>query len=268
MPVEAGHCRGVPGFGRLAVPVNGLHLVLLHPPPPREHGAERVHAGGVAGPGGLAEPANGRGLVFRDGPALHERDGEVVHGRSVPGLGRLAVPPDRLGLVLRHSPALLEDPAQLAHRGGIQARRGPHFSPAERRNSRHREHQGGRQEARAPPPWPRERLEKSGPVPVPVLRPGRERSLDDPDEPARRIGARERLPPPRLDVVEDLEDGPARERGLPREALVEDRSEREDVGLWPRRPRVLHLLGRHVAVRPARPAAHRDGCALARARRL
>src|SRR5581483_12119217 len=82
-----------------------------------------------------------------------------------------------------------------------------------------------------------ERAREGGAVREALLGVARERSRDDRFEPGRRS---ERLGAALGDLREDLDERLTGEGGTPREALVEDRSEREDVG---RRADVLRILG-------------------------
>ncbi len=96
----------------------------------------------------------------------------------------------------------------------------------------------------------------------------REGLLDDRREPDRDVGSRpaERRERPRPDVLQDLLDLLAPERALAGEALVEDRSEREDVGRGLDGPRIRELLGRHVTRGAAGGAGPRERDGPARAR--
>jgi len=95
---------------------------------------------------------------------------------------------------------------------------------------------------------------------------GREGPLDRRDELAGRLGPQlaERRDLPGAHGVEDPRVALALERRLPGEALVEDRSDREDVGRGADRRRVLDLLERHVAEGPPRRPGLREVEALAR----
>src|SRR5581483_5326173 len=114
----------------------------------------------------------------------------------------------------------------------------------------------------------RERALEGEPVREALSRILREGLLDD-----ARDALGDALPPllerrvgPRDDAPDHLHERVALEGGLAGQALVEDRSEREDVGRGPDALRVLRLLGREVAERPLERPVLRDGDALARAR--
>ncbi len=95
----------------------------------------------------------------------------------------------------------------------------------------------------------------------------REAPLDDPDEPRGNVPSlapeRRRLRPLR-EERDELHRVVALERGLSREALVEDRSEGEHVGRRSRGSSVPELLGGRVAGRPPEHAVARQGDAPAR----
>jgi hypothetical protein len=120
---------------------------------------------------------------------------------------------------------------------------------------------------RARRPHPLERAPEREPVLEAPLRLARDRSQDRELDPDGDLGAppADRLDGAGLDPTEDLEHALALERGLPRQALVEDRAEREDVRRRPDALEVRDLLGGHVGGGAADRPALRDREALARA---
>src|SRR5271165_6975679 len=111
---------GVPLLGGLAVPDQGLRVVLRHALAVSIHPAEaglRVGVpllGGLAAPeerlrvpllGGLTIPRDGLRVVLWNAPAGGVHRAEIGLCGDIPLLGDLAVPEERLRVVLRHAPA-------------------------------------------------------------------------------------------------------------------------------------------------------------------
>ncbi len=112
-------------------------------------------------------------------------------------------------------------------------------------------------------------LERPGerePIGEAIARLVRERAPEDRLEPRGDGRAADRLDGARAQLGELIEDGLARERRAPGEALVEDGSEGEDVGRGADAARVSELLGRRVAGGALEGALGREREALARPR--